>query len=154
LVEADYESSYDYARQAEQLLAHHVNLLYAQAYAATASAALGDFRGARLRVKRVLPQAVNYDEQVLTCLVLPVTAVVLAHDGQHKRAAEVVTLALHHRASLGKWAEGVLSHFQLLSAPVKHVARPRSSASSAVLDVTDVVDYFASLKKIVPYRDS
>lgn len=153
LVEGDYERSYEYARQAEQLLAHHVNLLYAQTYASTAAAALGDFRSARLRVKRVLPQAVKFDEQVLICLLLPVTAVILTHDGQHKRAREVITLALHHRASMCKWAESVLSHFQLAPKFKRSVALLDTSENNILLDPRDIVEYFTPLKNIVPFSD-
>lgn len=152
LVAGDAERSYEAARQAERLLATHVNLYYAQAYAATAAAALGDFRGARARVKRVLPQVVKTDEQVLICLLLPVTAVILAHDGEHKRAAEVITLALHHRASMGQWAENVLKRFDLPAALQRPLARASSANGSGITlpDTAHIVEYFTPVKKIAP----
>jgi predicted ATPase/DNA-binding SARP family transcriptional activator len=109
LVSGDAPSAVEFAREATCMLGSHANATYADAYLAAAAAATGDFHQAREICQRWLGLAVGCGEKVLTSLLLVPTAAVLAHSKQYERAAECASLAWHYPASMGRWAEDVLS---------------------------------------------
>ncbi len=99
-LEEDYARSWDLGEQAMRL-----SMEFSDEVLAVAACGLGNYPTAQFYFLDVLKASIFFEDQRGMTIILPVAAILLAHEDHKERAVELLGLASYHHASPKAWVE-------------------------------------------------